>query len=734
MMVSSFEQAEIMRQMKIERLRAVREQAKIQSLSRTSNYCDNKNQLKRHLQEEKRKENIQNHIKEQQKLEQKLHRVLVDTGTAHDAAHYFTNHELARQKRLDHRTVKLQKKQVKHAQVAQVRLQKEKFLTKEANDQARRLAKQREEQCLLDRERARLQAESQAARDALLLKSKQREDYIMAQSAHNKHQEFSQQGAISVQQRGKVVVKAHVTRHGKTPVHDSAIVVNQSESFKDSLHKTRKDIMLKELLSQHVIKNRNKQARIATASNNAFSSIEKSFAALSKMDRSHDRRNRVKNIEDVHRRSTQEKDTRLSGGSGRNPAAYQALLRQNFEKDFLETEGTATAVTNMNTARDARGKMVTEHTSFTWEKVLEEGKQPNPAFVDIAMPTVNRKAKTDTGLKKKTISVTPVKKQSKKQPVAHVEQSVPQWNRVNLSSQTLSTGLLGEQTLIPTQVASFLTQEDPYLGVGAHINDSMSSCSTSEVDSLQGANVYEMLEGMARIQVAGSSVTNLSRTELLLQQRDDDATHESTAATTIKSQHIFEEKVKRGGEVEEHDRDTFDFHTMSANIRSENVPSRPYADHDYRSSSGSNSVDDESDKFNYVFEYDAVHGQNLSQPMTSPTFSPRMEYSPAQMLHEPVGDKRVAPITGGGQRKRPDAFPLGNSESQVPPQPYTSQVILDSSTSSSESECNHPPIHHQTLTKRTRFVEDTDGTLLNEVAVEQVGTLEVLELSDDSLR
>ena len=71
-MVSSFEQAEIMRQMKIERLRAVREQAKIQSLSRTSNYCDNKKQLKRHLQEEKRKENIQNHIKEQQKLEQKL--------------------------------------------------------------------------------------------------------------------------------------------------------------------------------------------------------------------------------------------------------------------------------------------------------------------------------------------------------------------------------------------------------------------------------------------------------------------------------------------------------------------------------------------------------------------------------------------------------------------------------------------------------------------------------------
>lgn len=85
--------------MKIERLRAVREQAKSHSLSRTSNYCANKSQLKQHICKEKKKENIQNQQKDRQKLEQKLHRVLIDTGRGHDAAHHFTNHELARQVR-----------------------------------------------------------------------------------------------------------------------------------------------------------------------------------------------------------------------------------------------------------------------------------------------------------------------------------------------------------------------------------------------------------------------------------------------------------------------------------------------------------------------------------------------------------------------------------------------------------------------------------------------------------
>jgi hypothetical protein len=147
------------------------------------------------------------------------------------------------------------------------------------------------------------------------------------------------------------------------------------------------------------------------------------------------------------------------------------------------------------------------------------------------------------------------------------------------------------------------------------------------------------------------------------------------------------------------------------------------------SGSGSGSADDDSKKFQYVFEYDAVHSQSQSQPPSTQTFSPSKEYVPAQLLHEPVGDVREA-RSGSNERRHIDAFPFGNNGDLNLPPVETSEthVILDSPSSSSESDRDREGRNRQKVTSMRggqRFAEEMR---------EQSVTLEVLDLSDDSLR
>jgi hypothetical protein len=788
MVLTSYSQTEILHQMKIERLRAVREQAKYQSLNRTSNYCENKLYLKRQIHAEKRKENIQNQQKDRQKLEQKLHRVLLDTGAGHDAAHHFKKAELARQQRLVNRTEKLQKRQVHHAQEAAHRLQLEQQVAREAHQQALRLASQREEQSLLDREAAHLQAESMAASQRLLARSKQREDTLVAQAAHNHQQQYSEQGAISILQRGRVVVQARVTRHGASTEHDSAIVVNQSETFKDNLNKSHKDNVLKELISRHVIKARNQQAKKASIDNNAFSSIEQGFALLSSLDRANDRRNRVKNTEDVRRQETQQKDTRLTGGSGRNPAAYNALLRQNFEKDFFDGEGSSSKRVSSSAVRGARGEEATEHSHYAWQKAAAETQTRTIATTvtttTTSLPADRRKAKTDTGLAKR-VPVSPppaAKKPWHKPPPARKtalqsDPLPPQWRPVPPAAQSLSSGLLGQPTLVPAQVASFLTLEDPYLGVGAKAEasssiSSPSSSSSAEGDLLGDQNVYELLAGMQ-----GEAARVVHQTEQALQQQHEadrkqsalDAVHTTTttssssrtntaSVTTLKAQRMQAEREReRQGQGQRQTGDgprpeSFNIQMMSTHQDSSSSHADEYVSGDDSnvmysfsssstssgSSGGSSTADDESKQFQHVFELDAVHSQSQSQsqPPSAQTFSPAAEYVPAQLLHEPVGDVRAG-RPGSRERGRVDAFPLGNDEDVVVSSAQTAgaHVLLDSmSSSESDREGGEGGRRQEAVVMSRRSHSDGRGGQAVEEVTEQSVALEALDLSDDSLR
>ena len=307
----------------------------------------------------------------------------------------------------------------------------------------------------------------------------------------------------------------------------------------------------------------------------------------------------------------------------------------------------------------------------------------------------------------------------------------PQWRPVQPEGQSLSSGLLGQPTLIPTQMAAFLTQEDPYMGVGRGGGKDTGSTSSSSLSGegdmlgLGEQNVYELLAGMAQAQ--GAAATVLHQTEQALQQLD---TSEGSALDFVQSsvhQHQYQHhtlKVENGYD----DHGTGEGHEARAGAGAgAGVAYSPSVTSS--SSNSSSGGDDDSKKFQYIFEYDAVNSQTQGQSLSAPTFSPAMEYVPAQLLHEPVGDVRVERVRGQ-QGKRIDAFPLGNATARMNTDVniFSSEdaVVLDSPSLSASASVEREERQGQHAAP-VRVQEE-------EVKGEMSVVVEVLDLSDDSLR
>ena len=687
--VNQQQQESIQQQIRIERLLKVRQQTNNNNIKKIKNYNNNKIKLKNEIKNEKCITIMNKNMKCYEELDKRLHNVLMDSGTGHDGAEYYQNYIKQKDKKMDNKKNMLLKKHKKYYQIAYHCLQEEKMSQQQHVEYVKHLVQQREEQSLLERERAHMRAESMAAKRVLLEKSKRQDDALKVKSRHDVKQDHSEQGAVSILQRGKVIVQARVTRHGTSYDYDKTIVTNEKENFKDELNKKRKDNVMKELVSKHVVKSRNQLAKKATMDNSIFTNIENSFAYLSSMDRSDERRNRLKNVEDIERKNTQQKDTRLSGGSGRNPVAYSSFVRKSFENDFFNTNMT----TRMNKERSGD----TEHVQYSWKKPSERSERVSKKSIP---QEPCRKALTDTNLKKKKSQQ--VDKKVSKATTSDFDKPAPQWKSINPVAQPMSSGLIGQQTLIPTQVASFLTQEDPYLGIGADVDSSVTtSLSSIDEDNEKERNLYELFARME--QESNARVNQKGETDLqdypsfnLKEQQ----VRSNTEDIKTSPMHLSEEKPVRL------------VSSVQASIVRGDVSEE--ASELLSQSSGTSSGDD-SKRFQYVFEYDAVHSH--SQPPSVQSLSPSKDYVPAQSLHEPAGDIRKDLV---GSRAHLYAFPLGNHENNE------------------EIHSQHEGISSEVKTTNRQWNnQNTPGFQDKEYVDEgkdRSVTMESVDLSDDSLR
>jgi hypothetical protein len=349
-----FRRHEVIQQIKLERLAAVREQEKLLSRVQSSAYNQFLGKLKREKLNESREIKVEKKREELLNLRRKGATLLVQAGDAHRSAESYQDEvdliALDKQKR----EKKWSKRQEKREIVA-TKLRKEEIAQNHKHfEDAKQLASTRVEMGTLDREAAHMNRESKLARAAVIADNRRRRE--TSGSSKEKIQQTTLQSSVSVLERGNVYVHAKVIRHGVDPAVDASVVRNASAEEKDQHIQRLRAKVHKELRSIHSSRSRYASARQRAHEQRVLSHIGDGFEVLETIDRSGDRQERLKNVELV--RAYQEKCVTSNAVTRGAHAAVDARARVAFEKQFSSKAVAPGRQTDRNTHSSDRGEVM----------------------------------------------------------------------------------------------------------------------------------------------------------------------------------------------------------------------------------------------------------------------------------------------------------------------------------------------------------------------------------------
>ena len=325
-----YKRHEVIQQIKLERLQAVRQQEKILSQVQSSAYNRFLGTIRKEKGEIARERKIERKKDELRSLRRAGGHILVQTGDAHRSAAVYSDELELSQLEKQRAQKKFNKKQAQRDEVATRLRQAEIAQHHKQFEDAQRLAKTHMELGHLDREAAHLNKESQKARMAAIAEHRRRKS--MSGSSEEIVQLAAQQSAISVADRGAVYVHARVVRHGTDAHRDTSLVKNSSTAERENHIQRLRAKVHQELRAAHHTKTRYTTARKHVQERRELTHIDDGFEILETIDRSGDRQLRLKNVDMI--RAHHQKSVLSSAVSRGAHAIHDAAVKAAFEKQF----------------------------------------------------------------------------------------------------------------------------------------------------------------------------------------------------------------------------------------------------------------------------------------------------------------------------------------------------------------------------------------------------------------